>query len=465
MKILLINPHDPKEKYYYPFPQIALGHLSAALKSKGFFETKVIDFQLLGADFAKVEEIFKKEKPEIIAIRFWSCYLDTVKKYIKIARQIFGNRVQIIVGGPYPSVVPERTMKEFSGIDFAFAGEAEIGFPLLLKKINGDKKISYEDILGLVWRDSEGEIRINPLSQEKELEHFPIDWDNLNLEAYHQLAKRSPNFDWGKSKKGFIFTSRGCPYQCTYCSASIINGKVVRYFSPQCVINDIKKLYYNYGARHFNILDDNFTFNKNYVIEFCQEYLKNPLPGVTFSCPNGIRADRIDEEMLVLMKKCGFVKLMIGIESGNPLILKLMKKNLDLDKVKICVGLMKKYRIQSWGFFILGYPGETKQTLWQTINLAQELPLDWASFSLFSPIPGTEIYHQLVLQGKISDEEYKMEDYHSAKSYCESLSTKDLRQAQRLAYLKFYLRPLQLRNLLKETSGDIFFNVIKKVFK
>ncbi|MFH0820042.1 MAG: radical SAM protein [bacterium] len=465
MKILLINPHDLKEKYYYPFPQIALGHLSAALKSNGFSEVKIIDFQLLGADFAKVEEIFKKEKPEIIAIRFWSCYINTVKEYIKIARQLFGNKVRIIVGGPYPSVVPERAMKKFPEIDFAFAGEAEVGLPLLLQRINEDREINYEDILGLVWRTKEDEIKINSLSREKELEHFPIDWDNLNLEAYHKLRKRSPNFDWGKNKRGFIFTSRGCPYRCTYCSASIINGAVVRYFSPTFVINDIKKLYYEHGARHFNILDDNFTFNKSYVIEFCQEYLKNPLPGVTFSCPNGIRADRIDEEMLVLMKKCGFVKLMIGIESGSPSILKLMKKNLDLDKVKICVELMKKYKIQSWGFFILGYPGETVETLKQTINFALELPLDWASFSIFSPIPGTEVYQQLILKGKIDEEKYEMEDYHSAKSYCESLSIKDLRRAQKLAYFKFYLRFKQLLNLLKETSSDVFTDVVKKVFR
>ena len=163
------------------------------------------------------------------------------------------------------------------------------------------------------------------------------------------------------------------------------------------MIRNIRLLYDQYGARHFNILDDNFTFNRDYVMQFCQEYIKNPLKDATFCCPNGIRADKIDEEMVIMLKKCGFSKLMIGVESGSSFILEAMKKHLDLAKVHECCKLLRKHKIQSWGFFILGYPGETAKTIKETLDLALNLPLDWASFSLFSPIPGTEIYNYRVV--------------------------------------------------------------------
>ncbi len=271
---------------------------------------------------------------------------------------------------------------------------------------------------------------------------------------YHEEEQRSPNFDRGGDKKvknGFLFCSRGCPYHCKYCSASIISGSTIRYFTPKSVIDNIHYLYHNYGVRHFNIMDDNFTFDKKYVMEFCREYLKNPLEGATFASPNGIRADRLDEEIVAIMRKCGWIKIMVGIESGSSRILSSMRKSLNLDQVKKGVELINKYGIQSWGFFILGYPGETKKTIKETINFALNLPLTWASFSIFNPIPGTEIFNELIAKG-IINKDYEMQGYHSLNVSFSELTSAELRQAQRIAYFKFYSRPKKFINVLKETN-------------
>lgn len=468
MKILLIHPNKLDTACQYAVPQVALGYLVTALKKHGFREVKVIDFQLLRSTLEQVRKIFIEEQPTVVGIRFWSSHLSVVKDYVKLLREMFGDKIKIVVGGPHPSVVPREAIDCVAGIDFGFCGEAEEGLPLLIQRLAENNNF-YRDIPGLIWRDENRQVIVNqqflPKNLNDYLNDYAIDWESLNLTAYHQLKQRSPNFDQGRVKNGFLFCSRGCPYPCTYCSVGLINGKVVRYFSPQLVMKDIYQLYHDYGVRHFNIMDDNFTFSKDYVLEFCREYLKKPLPGVTFASPNGVRVDRLDEEILSLMKQCGWVKLMIGIESGDMRILQLMKKNIDLKKVAEGVRLINKSGIKPWGFFILGYPGETVDTLRETINYALKLPLTWASFSLFSPVPGTEIFKQLLAEGKIVAG-YQMSDFHSSiKSYADDLTPAILYRKQMVAYLRFYSRPAKFLNLLFATSPYSLLNSLFPLVK
>jgi anaerobic magnesium-protoporphyrin IX monomethyl ester cyclase len=145
----------------------------------------------------------------------------------------------------------------------------------------------------------------------EDLDRFDVDWDALSLEDYHSLVPRTTAYDKRGSKSAFLFMTRGCPYPCTYCAAGLTNGKKIRSHSPARILDQIEYLYDKYGVRHFNLMDDNFTFYKDTVISFCDEFerRRSRLPGVSFHNPNGVRVDRLDAEMIGRMKKCGWRRI------------------------------------------------------------------------------------------------------------------------------------------------------------
>ncbi len=150
-----------------------------------------------------------------------------------------------------------------------------------------------------------------------------------------------------------IITSRGCPFHCTFCGGHIISGRKIRQRSIKNVMSEIELLYRDYGVREIHIEDDNFTFRKDYVLEFCN-HMRSKFPNLTWTCPNGVRIDTLDEEMVEAMRSSGCYALSIGIESGSDKILKLMKKSLNIQKIAEKIEMLKKFDIDINAFFIPG---------------------------------------------------------------------------------------------------------------
>ncbi len=172
MKILLVHPYKTEESYLYAVPQIGLGYLSAALKRQGFLDIKIIDFQILKFDLHQVKNVLEREKPDILGIYFWSSHILVVRDYVKICRDLFGNKIKIIIGGPHPSVFGKEAINKIDGIDFGFRGEAEEGFPQLIKKISSDIAIDYKNIPGLIWRDEEKNWQANEPIFKKDIDEY-----------------------------------------------------------------------------------------------------------------------------------------------------------------------------------------------------------------------------------------------------------------------------------------------------
>jgi len=215
------------------------------------------------------------------------------------------------------------------------------------------------------------------------------------------------------------------------------------------VFEEIDLLHKKYGIRELYIVDDNFTWSKDFVVELCRELIKRKYD-LTLSCPNGVRLDTLDEEMLGLMRRAGWYYLCVGIESGSPRILRDMRKHTTVEKVKEKVALIREAGIDVLGFFILGYPAETREDIKLTIELAKELDLIGAHFQSFHPFPGTEIYSRLTRDGEISEsDESILGGSYSEISYSpRGISKRELKKLQRKAIMSFYLRPrLILKNL------------------
>jgi len=445
MKILLVKPVTPKGLVLNVVPPIGLGYLATALRRQGMKDVLILDCVKEGLDLAGFAVKVKEIKPDLIGFQVFSHDLNSLAESLKIVKKIKPKMVTV-AGGPHPSGFPEQMLKDFPRLDYAFKGESEIGLPRLVGKLAG-KKINLAKIPGLIWRQGRA-IKINR-------QVFPEDLDSLGFPAWDLLKPNEyPNAPQGVFFKNLpvapIMATRGCPYQCTFCAGRTVTGLKIRSRSVDHVLAEIKLLNRDYGVKEIHFLDDNFTLNRRYVKEFCQKLLNISLR-ISWCCPNGIRMDTLDLGILQMMKAAGCYYVSVGIESGSNRILKLMKKSLTVEKITKQIKMIKKSGLAVNGFFILGYPGETRKEMERTIKFSQSLGLTRAAFYNFLPLPGTEAYRQLVETGEIEGEFDFSQIFQAETPYApKSVTKEELKSLQQKAYLQFYLRPAVLWAMLKE---------------
>ena len=331
-------------------------------------------------------------------------------------------------------------------LDYGFAGEAEIGFPLFCDLLNSaDENKDFSTVPGLIWRKGE-QLVFNPQAMEQDLDRLgdPA-WDLIHPETY-------PEAQHGAFFKNFpiapIITTRGCPYACTFCSAPNLSGKKLRHHSLEYVLRNIRILYNEYGVREFHIVDDNFTQEIDYAKEIVRGIISLNL-NVSLAMPNGIRMDYLDDELLRLLKQAGLYVVSVAIESGNDKILKDMRKGTTVKKVRKDIERIHRHGLDIAAFFILGFPGETMDSMRDTINLAMDLPLLRANFFTYLPLPGTESYRQLEENGEIHGVDWDNFYFMSAAYTPKGVKREDLLELKKEAFLKFHLRPkILFRNMM-----------------
>jgi len=457
MDILLVQPVKDKKHTLNLMPPLGLGYLASSVK-RGH-NVRILDCVKEGLDMTGFEDYVAKNIPDVIGFTVFSCDLENVKKSIKLVKEI-NPEIITVAGGPHPSGDPQKTMAYLDFLDFVFAGEAEKGFPIFIEQLSKkpDER-NFKDIPGLVWKEN-GNINSNPRIFIENLDtiEFPS-WDLLELDTY----KGVPNGVFTKQYPfAPIIVTRGCPYLCTFCSAHNIVGRKLRQRSIDNVIEEIKLLYQEYGVKEIHVEDDNFTFDLGFAKEFCNRLIKLGLP-LTYSCPNGVRLDRIDIELLSLMKRAGFYNIYVGIESGSPRILKHMKKNLSLEEISEKVDLIKEAGLEASGYFILGYPEETIKDMEMTISFARLLKLDWAQFATFIPIPGSDIMKDEYVK-KVSEAISWSDFFNTDVPFAPAgISRKQLKKMQKRAFLRFYLRPGKILNLIKKIKFNNFIFITRRI--
>jgi len=213
---------------------------------------------------------------------------------------------------------------------------------------------------------------------------------------------------YGSEDMGLMMTSRGCPYNCSYCATSVW-GKKVRYRSIENVVREIRMVKDRGGCRQFTFKDDCFTLNKNRVIDLCGTLLKERI-AINWEC--NTRINLIDEEILTKMKKAGCNSIKVGIESGSERVLRFINKKITLDQCKNAAKLLHKIGIHWTGYFMIGLPSETKEEMCQTLQFMKELRPDYASISVYEPFPGTELFEIGIEKGLV-ERDRSLEDFFS----------------------------------------------------
>ena len=449
MKILLAKPVCKDFAHQTLGPDIGFGYLLTQICEKA--EVSILDCPAERIGFEDFKNYILRNRFQIVGFKTFSKDLPSLIKSVEILKEM-DPKIITITGGPHPSGIRGEILKQIPLLDFAFTGEAEISFSDLIDRIQNSEfriqNLNLEDISGLIYRDNNC-IKENPPYFIENLDELGLpSWSLINLGKYKKFSRVIGPYVP-------IVTTRGCPYNCTYCSAHTLNSRKIRYHSCEYIIEEIELLNKTYDVSHFAIADDNFTFNKEFVKKICNKIIQKNLR-ITWDCAsNGVRVDKLDEEVLKIMEKSGCTAITVAVESGSDRILKLMKKEFDLKTVKEKIELIKRTtNMQLEGFFILGYPEENEFEIKKTINISRKLNLDIAEFFLFTPHPGSEIFEKLYKDKKM---DWKSFDYNKISITPEGVSKPKLKFYQFYAYISFYLRPkIFLRLILRNK-----FNLIK----
>lgn len=442
MRVALVKVLSVADEVVPPF---GLGYLAEAVRRRGH-EAVVVD--ALRDELGEEELVSRLAglEPDLVGVLLFSKDLRIVRSLLRVVRAALP-AAKTCVGGPHPSAVPAETMAYFGdALDFAFVGEAETGLPMLLDRLRNGEAGGLHEVPGLIHRNGDV-VAVNPRVFEEDLDALVVAWDLIPPASY----PRAPH---GAYFRQFpvapIVTSRGCPFQCTFCAAECVGGRKIRRRSVENVVSEIEMLRDRYGVREIHVEDDNFTGKKEYVLAFC-EALRRRAPGISWTCPNGVRVDTLDREMIAAMKSSGLYFLSVGVESGSDRILKAMKKSLTVGRIEEKVRLVREAGIEVSGFFMLGFPGETPAEMEETIRLALRLPLARASFANFQPFPGCEEFERLRDSGEIAvDWETFAPTLQSTSYHPAEISAEDLRRMRKRALRRFYARPGVAWGMMRE---------------
>jgi radical SAM superfamily enzyme YgiQ (UPF0313 family) len=432
MKIALVRPNY---KSHQITPPLGLGYLSSYLKKYGI-DTIIIDGLKERLSHDRMMQRILKLNPDAVGI---TCVTAFYKEVVMLSRELKKNKITTIIGGPHPTFLPYQTLIE-SEADYVVCGEGEIAFlELIRNKMRNDKiqgVYSLDDL-----RDEEHQIKKAQVMENLDDLPFP-DWHQMNPNDY----PRAPH---GAVIRGFpvgvLVTSRGCPYECTFCSSPKFCDRKIRFRTPENVVEEIEYLIDNFKVKEIHFEDDNFTFNADNVKKICCLLMEKGIK-INWACPNGVRADEINPELLQWMKESGCYYLAYGVESANSGILKNIKKRESLESIKKAIDMTDKAGISTQGFFIFGLPGETASTIEETIHFALKSRLSRAQFIILDVLPGSELWS--LLKGKFIPN-WEKESYREPEWLPEGITREQLLAAQSRAFREFYFRPKIFFKLLK----------------
>ncbi len=440
--VLLIKPYSGLQVHDTSHPDIGLGYLAAAL-SRIDVRPVILDLHRERNWRAKLDLALKEDGLVAAGVKFYSKDVSHVSSLLSLARRT-GPDLPLVGGGPHPSGDSGRVLSQLPQLEFAFRGEAETGLCRLVELIirgygpDGISSEELEGIPGLIFR-RDGSVQINPPGTVMDLDALgrPA-WELLRPERYHGKWISHGNYMP-------IMTSRGCSRSCSYCAGWTITGRKLRYRSLEGVIDEIDYLERRFGIRHFSVCDDNFTFDKDYVLGFC-ERIAGLNGGISWDCAqNAVRLDSLDPEIVTAMEKSGCKAVTIAAESGSERILKHMGKGFATDDVRRAVQIVRRHsKMHLEGYFIIGYPEEEREDALKSIDLSCELDLDGADFFIYTPHPGSPMYERLLREGRLGHMEWDKLLYSRATVGTVDMGPEEVEALKSYAYRRFYLRPRQL---------------------
>ncbi len=416
MKVLLINP----PQIFYPGSDAPAGNLPlglmyiAAVLGKAGYTVEILDAFMTDAAFRKVEDMLEvgmpyerirgevqRRKPDIVGIANpFTCQTDNAVRVANIVKAV-DTAILTVVGGPHVTVVPTEFLKEAKNVDVAVIGEGEYTMLDIARSFEGHKDLS--TVQGIAYRKGNAVVVNSPRPAIMNLDELPYPAYHLvDMEQY--LNPKNIEYRSFKNRALSMITSRGCPFNCCFCSVHLHMGKMFRAHSANYVINHIEYVVSKYRVKTIFFEDDNLTFDLKRFEAICDSIIEK---GIKFAweTPNGIRADYLTCSLLKKMKKSGCQSVFFGIESGDQYVLdNIVGKSLKLKDVIKVAKMCKDIGLKTGAFYIIGFPGEKKENMLKTVNLALRLKREFdVGMHLFFATPsyGTRLYKECKKKGYI----------------------------------------------------------------
>ena len=483
--VLLVNPPTPdgaiwirsqhrvgrRSRENMIWPQVSLAQLAAILMPE--YKVEIIDANALRMGWPEFEKLLEQKRPKYYLTQVTAPTLRNDMYGVFLAKALGAKTMAF---GTHVTPMTLESMRPFPALDFILRGEPEMTLRELLDKLEGktpsnptvakmlaetsktqvkrmgSKEIvdtfavsteesPYASVLGLAWRNKAGEVVINPDRP------FIPNLDDLPMPAHEMLPLDKQRMPMMKGPFTFIVTSRGCPAGCKYCIKHVSYQNSVRVRSAENIVAELEHLG-KLGIHNIHMYADLFTVNRDHVVSLCKLIIERRLK-IKWTCNS--RVDYVDEEMLTLMGKAGCWMISWGIESANEMVLKRARKGYKKEQAFKAVKWAHAAGIMNWGYFIIGLPGETEESIQETIAYSKQLPLDIALFHVAAPYPGTPFFYEVVennwFRPATKWEEVDM-DKSTVLDY-ENLTAEQLEYWQKRATREWSLRPGPMLTFLK----------------
>jgi anaerobic magnesium-protoporphyrin IX monomethyl ester cyclase len=438
---------------------MGLGYLAGALLAAGYDNVALFDAEVEDEPLAS---LLGRERYDVVGISSPTPLIYEAWQAAALAQEA---GAITLLGGPHPTLMPDESL-EHPEVDLVVRGEAEETLVEILRELDRRRgpatavtrallaAADWAPIAGLSWRNPGGQVVHNPPRPlPRKIEQIP--WPAYSLfkiERYTNLQPLTDGLD-RHARAYTLLTSRGCPYQCVYCSKPI-TGHTWRARSPEDVIAEWRYLVQEMGATEIGVTDDVWNLDLERAKTICRLLIAEGLNTVPWVTIHGMRADHTDAELFRLMKQAGCKRVGFGVESGNQAVLDSIKKRQTLDDVRRAFREAKAARLQTMGFFIFGLPADTEESMEDTIRFALELDPDLANFMIAAPFPGTELWEIARRDGRLFSLDWRDYAIHDEKARYElpTLPAELVERKWHEAYRRFYLRPRRI--LRRATSPD-----------
>lgn len=452
MKVVLVRPNYPT---HIVTPPLGLACLSAYLKENGV-ECSVVDGLRDRLDDETLLDAIRRERPDAVGITSLSAFH---REVARLSLRLAALSVPHAIGGAHPTALPMQTLRE-TAADFVVCGEGEL--PLLELARRGFRKVGPR-IQGVFSR-GDMSVAESPDDEPAERAEVVEDLDTLPFPDWSDVDPRSyPPAPHGAVARNFpvgvVATSRGCPFECSFCASPGISGRRIRFRSPESVVAEIRRLVDEFGVREVHFEDDNFTLRRDHAIETCR-LLRDEVPGISIAFPNGVRADRFDDDVALAMKEAGCHLVAFGVESADPGILRNIRKGETIEAIAAGIATAERHGIASQGFFIFGLPGETRETMERSVRFALDSGLSRAQFLVLDVLPGSELWERF--RGEFVPD-WGKRSYQEPEWIPEGLTRREIMRKQTTAFLRFYGRPRTLLRLLRDVRPAQFRHLLDRL--
>ncbi|MBM4391886.1 MAG: radical SAM protein [Deltaproteobacteria bacterium] len=422
------------------FPSLSLLSLASWVRQHGF-PVRVIDLHAENLYPKEAADRVREFDPQIVALTAKTLGWPAV---IEIAQMVKATcpKALVVVGGPQLAIYPKESLT-WDCFDIAAVGDGEETMLDICEAVESGSAL--DDIPGTCVRKGSDFVMNPSRSVPKDVDKYPMPaWDLVDVNRYHCLTLLKPF--------ATMVTTRGCPWHCGYCSQ--VYSDKLRFRSPELVVDEMEWLVKNHGVKEIVMFDETFTIGKKRMRKLSEEILRRNV-NVKFNIR--ARVDTVDREVLELLKRAGLRSIHMGVEAGTDRVLKIMNKQITREQTERAFRIAREVGIETRGYFMVGYYDATPQDIEEMINFSSSIGLDWASYSVATALPATDLYRIAQERGYVDGDFWRRYTINGGgpipQLETETFTAERLRQYRTKAYMNFYLRPDLIRRKLSKAEG------------